>query len=647
METQYIRIAAATLNVKVANVNHHTEQIIKLMTQTHQEGVDLLCLPELSLTGYTCQDLFLGEKLLNSSFDALRRLQLHSATTPHLITVVGLPILYSGRVYNCAAVIGNGNVYGMIAKTVVPSSSGIAESRWFTSASYLPSNAHLMVNEDAVPITSTLLFQTPAFNFGIEFSHDMLSPSSHSSQLALNGADIVLHPAAIQSIAENENQVVESLIHHSRIGHNVHALASTGWGESASDYVYIANTIIAEDGACVRHDIAQSTEVLQYIYDVDIPSLRYSRRTDALFSASSLHSGTDYPKLIISSQPTSKKSCASYRIVNPLPFIAKGGERDLTYSAILKHQATALASRISFTHAHCVVIGISGGLDSTLALLVCARAIDILGLSRKDIIAVTMPGFGTTGRTYQNAMRMMQLLGVTIREISIKQACTVHLSDIDHPLNQHDVTYENAQARERTQILMDLANKMGGFVVGTGDLSELALGWATFGGDHISMYGINASVPKTLVKALVEFEANHCENGDLSKTLMDVVKTPISPELLPTEGNGDSAQVTEDLVGPYELHDFFLYHFLRSGSSPSQIYNKALLAFDGHDERVNQYSAEVIKKWLTIFFRRFFAQQFKRNCLPDGPKVTSCGLSPRGDWAMPSDADATIWLEDS
>ena len=637
----YTKVLAATINVRVANVQYHKQQICELMVQAQSQGIALLCLPELCLTGYTCQDLFLGQKILQEAKEALLDISKFSIQTPDVVVVVGLPFEYGGRLYNCAAVVEAGRICGLVPKTTIPTHQPMAEQRWFTSADTLHQPGYVNLDGQSIPLNNQLVFQSHNYCFGIEFVQDMLSSSTISNQLVNSGADIILHPAAVPALNDCNNDLLTSMLYLNRVSPSAHVLTSAGWGESTTDFVFFANAIVVEDGKIIYQSSSATKENLYAVVDIDIDSLRYIRR----LRVTKPHAvETCHTISLTASMPVASVSID--RVEDALPFVPQGAALDATCYQVLQIQSSALARRIEFTHAKCIVIGVSGGLDSTLALLVCTRAMDILERPRNQIVAVTMPGFGTTGRTYQNALQMMSLLGVDVREISIRQACQVHLNDIGHPLDVHDVTYENAQARERTQILMDLANQMGGFVVGTGDMSELALGWATYGGDHISMYGVNGAIPKTLVKALVEYEARTAINSELTKTLVDVVQTPISPELLPTHGEGDSSQVTEDLVGPYELHDFYLYHFLHYGATPKQIYLKALRAFDGHDSRVSQHTSDTIKKWLKIFFHRFFMQQFKRNCLPDGPAISLCCLSPRGGWMMPSDADAAIWLAD-
>lgn len=638
-QLNYIKVGAATLDVKVANVGHHKAQIIQSMDKAQADGVRLLCLPELSLTGYTCQDLFWSKNLLQEARQALLEIAEYSLNTPGLVAVVGLPIEHCGRVLNCSAVVAGGKVCGLVAKTNIPAHSPMPEQRWFASADVLPELVTVTLGEQSVPLGNHLVFDNGDFRFGIEFTQDMLSLLPPSSQMVANGADIILHPAACPALVDSETEVLQSMLHHSRTGHSAHVLAASGWGESTTDFVFTSSTIVVENGNELLTDSTVAQKQLWSVVDVDIANLHHLRRRQSVPASVASHAAYNCDVVTLPTMtPTSAENVN--RVEDALPFVPQGEMLDKTSENVLQIQSAALARRIQFTHAKCVVLGISGGLDSTLALLVAARAMDMLGLSRQQIVAITMPGFGTTGRTYQNALQMMSLLGVDVREIPIREACKVHLADIKHSLDVHDVTYENAQARERTQILMDLANKMGGFVVGTGDLSELALGWATYGGDHISMYGVNGSVPKTLVRALVEYESRKCGDAKLAQTLMDVVETPISPELLPTEGEGNSSQVTEDLVGPYELHDFFLYYVLRFGFAPHKVYRIAKNAFEG------EFDDATILKWLRKFYWRFFSQQYKRSCVPDGPKVGSVAVSPRGDLRMPSDAVCSLWQED-
>ena len=508
-QLNYIKVGAATLDVKVANVGHHKAQIIQSMDKAQADGVRLLCLPELSLTGYTCQDLFWSKKLLQEARQALLEIAEYSLKTPGLVAVVGLPIEYCGRVFNCSAVVTGGKVCGLVAKTNIPAHSPMPEQRWFASADVLPELVTVTLGEQTVPLGNHLVFDNGDFRFGIEFIQDMLSLLPPSSLMVANGADIILHPAACPALVDSETEVLQSMLHHSRTGHSAHVLAASGWGESTTDFVFTSSTIVVENGKELLKDSTVEQRLLWSVADVDIANLHHLRRRQSVPASVASHAAYNCDVVTLPTMtPTSAENVN--RVEDALPFVPQGEMLDKTSESVLQIQSAALARRIQFTHAKCVVLGISGGLDSTLALLVAARAMDMLGLTRQQIVAITMPGFGTTGRTYQNALRMMSLLGVDVREIPIREACKVHLADINHSLDVHDVTYENAQARERTQILMDLANKMGGFVVGTGDLSELALGWATYGGDHISMYGVNGSVPKTLVKALVEYESRMC-----------------------------------------------------------------------------------------------------------------------------------------
>ena len=449
--------------------------------------------------------------------------------------------------------------------------------------------------------------------------------------LACNGAEIILNPSACKELADSNRQTKERIQADSRRYKSIYMHANSGWGESTSNAVHSGYNAIAECGNIVAEGERFKTESNCTIADIDIEKARNSRRGDSNFTCNSI----EYVKI----EQQGHENIEPERVFNPLPFIPTSNNAKERLEEIFMIQATALARRIEHTRATTCVIGISGGLDSTLALLVTEKACHIAGKSNNDIIAITMPGFGTSGRTYNNAIKLMQNMGVSIKEISIKEACIQHFKDIEHDIDKHDITYENSQARERTQILMDIANQTNGIVIGTGDLSELALGWATYNGDHMSMYGVNASVPKTLMQHLVRHVAENSRNNEVKTTLLDIIDTPISPELIPADNNGNIKQKTEDLVGPYELHDFFLYHFIHNGFTPEKIFFMAKKAFEG------TYDSETIKKWLTTFMRRFFIQQFKRSCMPDGPVTGKCNLSPQGGWIMPADINGTSWNE--
>ena len=646
MKYGFVKVAAAVPRVKVADCNYNTEQIENLIAQAEGQGVEVICFPELSVTSYTCQDLFHQQLLLEEAETSLLKL-VEFCRSLNIIAIVGAPLSFKGMLLNVAVIIHKGKILGVVPKTYLPNYNEFYEHRWFASGASLE-NTKLKFCGQNVLVGTHLLFEATHFTFGVEICEDLWSVVPPSSKLALAGAEIIFNLSASNDIV-GKSRYVENLVE----GQSARALAGyvysgCGFGESTQDLVFAGRAYIAENGHILSSLQRFQMEDQMLINEIDVERLRMERRINTTFSAGRALLGDVEKYVTIEMDPViiPEERFNLTRMVDPLPFIPTGRELDLRCEEILHLQAQGLAQRIVHTKAQTVVVGVSGGLDSTLALLVCVEAFDLLKLNRKGIVGITMPGFGTTGRTYSNAVNLMKSLGVSIREISIRDACIQHFHDLGQSLSDHDVTYENGQARERTQILMDAANQMGGFVVGTGDLSELALGWATYNGDHMSMYAVNVSVPKTLVRYLVEWVSMH-RMDDLSRSiLLDIIDTPISPELIPADENGNISQITEDFVGPYELHDFFLYYFLRYGFRPSKIFYLATRAFDGHDKRANVYDESIIKKWLTIFCRRFFAQQFKRSCLPDGPKVGSCSLSPRGDWRMPSDATSEAWLEE-
>lgn len=646
MKYGFVKVAAAVPRVKVADCNYNTEQIENLIAQAEGQGVEVICFPELSVTSYTCQDLFHQQLLLEEAETSLLKL-VEFCRSLNIIAIVGAPLSFKGMLLNVAVIIHKGKILGVVPKTYLPNYNEFYEHRWFASGASLE-NTKLKFCGQNVLVGTHLLFEATHFTFGVEICEDLWSVVPPSSKLALAGAEIIFNLSASNDIV-GKSRYVENLVE----GQSARALAGyvysgCGFGESTQDLVFAGRAYIAENGHILSSLQRFQMEDQMLINEIDVERLRMERRINTTFSAGRALLGDVEKYVTIEMDPViiPEERFNLTRMVDPLPFIPTGRELDLRCEEILHLQAQGLAQRIVHTKAQTVVVGVSGGLDSTLALLVCVEAFDLLKLNRKGIVGITMPGFGTTGRTYSNAVNLMKSLGVSIREISIRDACIQHFHDLGQSLSDHDVTYENGQARERTQILMDAANQMGGFVVGTGDLSELALGWATYNGDHMSMYAVNVSVPKTLVRYLVEWVSMH-RMDDLSRSiLLDIIDTPISPELIPADENGNISQITEDLVGPYELHDFFLYYFLRYGFRPSKIFYLATRAFNGHDKRAKVYDGSIIKKWLTIFCRRFFAQQFKRSCLPDGPKVGSCSLSPRGDWRMPSDATSEAWLEE-
>ena len=611
MKYGFVKVAAAVPAVKVADVEYNVQQIESLIAQAEGRGVEVIVFPELCMTGYTCQDLFKEQLLLDRAESAVLTL-LDFTRKLDIISIVGLPVVINGLLYNCAAVIQSGSLLGIVPKTYLPNYAEFYEKRWFASAQDLnPSEIYLW------------------------------APIPPSNNLAVAGADIIFNLSASNEVLGKHTYLKSLLAQQSARTICGYVYASCGFGESTQDAVYGGNALIFENGHLLVEGSRFSFQPQIQNCQIDVEKLRVERRTNTTF----INAQRRAHAVEITCKPVALREFELQRDIDPHPFIPKAENMQSTCEEILNIQVAGLAKRLYHIKASKAVIGISGGLDSTLALLVTVKAFDKLGLDRKGIIGITMPGFGTTDRTHNNAVKLMQTLGVTIREISIAKAVTQHFEDIGHDMKVHDVTYENSQARERTQILMDVANKENAIVVGTGDLSELALGWATYNGDHMSMYGVNAGVPKTLIRYLVSYIAGEMATD----VLLDIVDTPISPELIPADEHGNIKQKTEDLVGPYELHDFFLYYFLRFGFSPRKIFLMAKRAFctaspvDGVEEI---YTEDVVKKWLTTFCRRFFTQQFKRSCLPDGPKVGSVSLSPRGDWRMPSDASYALWINE-
>ena len=643
MQNGFIKVAAAIPSVKVADCSFNIQQIESLMASAEGQGVEILCLPELAITAYTCQDLFQQQLLLDEAEASLLKLMEFSRNL-NVTALVGVPIAYNSMLFNCAAVIQRGKVYGLVPKTYIPNYKEFYEKRWFTSAQVLANGVELRFCGQTVPMSKNLVFSTTHCTFGIEICEDLWAPVPPSNHLALAGADIIFNLSASNELI-GKAQYLRNLV----LGQSARLLAGyvyagSGYGESTQDLVFSGRAFIAENGTLLAQAERFAMREQLICSEIDVERLRAERRTNTTFANAFDNELAQSYRNIELEPYASNVPFTLTRPIDAHPFVPEGYELDERCEEIICIQSEALARRIEHTRAKTVVIGISCGLDSTLALLVAVHAFDRLERDRRGIVGITMPGFGTTDRTYTNATNLMKELGVTIREISIAPAVTQHFMDLGHDINVHDLTYENSQARERTQILMDAAGQMGGFVVGTGDLSELALGWATYNGDHMSMYGVNASIPKTLVKHLVSWAARNMAEASRT-TLLDIVDTPISPELIPADENGNIKQVTEDLVGPYELHDFFLYYVLRFGFRPQKIYYLACRAFDGTGNGT-AYTNEVILKWLRTFFRRFFTQQFKRSCLPDGPKVGSCSLSPRGDWRMPSDASSDAWLAD-
>ena len=639
MKYGYVKVAAAIPAVKVADCVFNAGQTEKQILEADEKGVQIIVFPELNLTAYSCGDLF-GQRLLLEQAEMALMQVMNNTRQLDIISIVGMPVLLNSSLLNCAVVFQKGKILGVVPKSYLPNYKEFYEQRWFVSADAYPNTMTVRLCGQVVPCSSQLLFDTPDVCFGIEICEDVWAPVPPSSYLALQGAEVIFNLSADTENISKHQYLCSLLAQQSARCLSGYVFSSCGFGESTTDVVFAGNALIYENGSLLAKNDRFSFDEQLVISEIDVDRLRTERQMNTTFGASVRnHYSAAFQH--IQTEFVSSKEGEFTRTVEPHPFVPAGGKLlDERCEEIFSIQVAGLAKRLVHTSSKTVVVGISGGLDSTLALLVCVKTFDKLGLSREGIVGITMPGFGTTDRTYNNALDLMRSLGVTIKEISIKEACIQHFQDIGHDMSVHDVTYENGQARERTQILMEYANKVGGLVIGTGDLSELALGWATYNGDHMSMYGVNASIPKTLVRYLVNWVALTGVDTDSKATLLDIIDTPISPELIPADEQGNIKQKTEDLVGPYELHDFFLYHFLRFGSRPAKIFFLAQKAFDG------VYDDETIKKWLKNFCRRFFIQQFKLSCLPDVPKVGSVSLSPRGDWRMPSDASAALWIKE-
>lgn len=642
MQNGFIKIASAIPAVKVANCQYNIEQIESMVKSADKEGVEIIVFPELSVTGYSCQDLFRQRLLLEEAEHVVGDL-LEKTCNLDIITIIGIPVVAGDLLLNCAAVIQKGEILGIVPKTYLPNYCEFYEKRWFASSQDLKStDIHYAGKEITVDSNPKIFRTADGVCFGIEICEDVWAPVPPSNKLALAGAELIFNLSASDELI-GKHAYLETLIRQqSARTITGYIYSSCGFGESTQDVVYGGNAFICENGQMLEKAERFSLNPQTIVTQIDVEKLRNERRANSTYMSAQKDCAADY----IDTIPVKKRDFKLERTYNPLPFIPTTEDMNSSCGEIFSIQMMGLAKRLVHTNCKTVVVGISGGLDSTLALLVCVKTFDKLSLPRKGIVGVTMPGFGTTDRTHDNAVALMESLGVSQMEINISSSVMQHFIDIQHDANVHDVTYENSQARERTQILMDLSNKLGGLVIGTGDLSELALGWATYNGDHMSMYGVNCSIPKTLIKHMVRHVAVNEVEGKARETLLDIIDTPISPELIPADEKGNISQKTEDLVGPYELHDFFLYHFLRFGFRPSKLFMLAKKAFDGTDDRVGVYDEKVIKHWLREFTRRFFNQQFKRSCLPDGPKVGSVSLSPRGDWRMPSDADSTIWLKE-
>lgn len=636
----FIRVASATPSIKVGFCNYNLEQIKQLIVTAINNKVSLINFPELCITGYTCNDLFFQKKLQKESISSLIELKKFSINK-EIIIIVGAPIVVNNALYNCSCVISNGTILGLVPKTYLPTNNEFYEKRWFSSSMNLL-DEDIIIDNEVVPIGTDLIFshsELDEFKFGIEICEDLWSPLPPSSNLSLFGATIIINPSASNDLVGKSSYRKQLISQQSARTISAYVYSSSGFGESTTDVVFGGHCLIYENGVKLIENEKFQLESNYVIADIDLDRLAADRvKSTAYRDATLLVKDKIYREIFFD---LNINEFDINRYIDPYPFVPSDiSKRSKRCEEIFSIQTLGLAKRISHIGCNIVIIGISGGLDSTLALLVAVKTFDLLKLDRKNIIGVTMPGFGTTNRTYNNALSLINNLGATLKEISINNACIQHFEDIGHDSNKHDITYENSQARERTQILMDLANKENGIVVGTGDLSELALGWATYNGDHMSMYAVNTSIPKTLVRYLVDWVANTQMAENTKNILMDILDTPVSPELLPPDTAGNIAQKTEEVVGPYELHDFFLYYLIRFGFSPKKIYYLAERSFRG------KYDKSIILLWLKTFYKRFFSQQFKRSCMPDGPKVGSINLSPRGDWRMPSDAAVNMWMDE-
>lgn len=636
MKSGFLKVCAVSPRVTVAGVQSNLNAALQEIEKANKNKVQILVFPELFLSGYTCGDLFLQTALQDackSALTAVCRVTENSA----LVVVIGLPLKFGASLYNCAAVVQNGMVVAVIPKTYISNYNEYYEKRWFASGDGV--NGTIKLNEQEVPFGQTLVRLSDDAVLGVEICEDLWTPSTPGTSLALSGANIIVNLSASNEVVTKNDYRKNLICMQSAKDFCAYIYASAGVGESTTDLVFSGACTVAENGALLSEGERFAFNGSMAEACIDIEKLNAERAHNTSFTDAAKKLKEKLPEVSTPVEVSDMEYNEVNRSFDPHPFVpSDSAEKDERCREILSIQSQALAKRMSHIGAKKAIIGISGGLDSTLTLLVTARALKILNLPNENMICVTMPGFGTTDRTYQNAVDLIHAFGATFMEISIRNAARGHMADIGHDESVHDITYENTQARERTQILMDLANKHGAVLVGTGDLSELALGWCTYNADHMSMYGVNAGVPKTLVRHLVRNEAQQLPE-EISKILNDILDTPVSPELLPPDENGNIQQKTEETLGPYEVHDFYLYHFLRFGTRPEKLLFMASRAFAGI------YSEEQLKNWLKLFVRRFFTNQFKRSCLPDGPKVGSVSLSPRGDWRMPSDADCSVWLD--
>ena len=642
----YIRIACAVPPVKVADVIVNTQDICDKIAEAENAGCDVVVFPELALTGYTCADLFFQSALLNAAVDGLSQICEYTKRFPSLTIAVGTPLLISGQMYNCGIVISDGIVRGIVPKTYLPNYKEFYERRWFSSSyDLMQASVHTsdlgLFGEYDIPVGRNLLFKLgDGTLMGVEICEDLWSPMPPSTMLALNGAEVILNLSASNETVGKRAYRRDLVKHQSSMCNCIYAFCSAGYTESTQDLVFSGHSLIAENGNLLFENKQELQTDYLLVQDADLGKIRAERRKNKSVRDATTFYGKVEPACVVDCRSNALRSDGALYNLNKLPFVpADRQTRMERCSSIFNIQVTGLAQRLKAINAK-AVIGISGGLDSTLALLVAVEAMRRLGRPMTDVYGVTMPCFGTSDRTYQNAWELMKVLGISAKEISIKDAVNTHFRDIGHDPGVFDTTYENAQARERTQVLMDYAGEVGGIVVGTGDLSELALGWCTYNGDHMSMYSVNASVPKTLIRWIIANIAEDSRFAAARDVLVDILDTPISPELLPPDETGKISQQTEDLVGPYALHDFFMYNMLRFDFTPEKIYAVACRAFR------DDFDADTVKKWLKVFYRRFFTQQFKRSCMPDGVKVGHISVSPRGDWKMPSDAVARVWLDE-
>ncbi|MGN0235617.1 MAG: NAD(+) synthase [Paludibacteraceae bacterium] len=629
----FVRVAAAVPALRVADCRQNAQEVKRQIAEAIEEGVEVICFPELTLTGYTCADLFFTQQLQQNALAALEDVCAYTREKP-IIVLIGAPLQVDNNLFNCAFVMTDGEVLGVVPKINLPNTGEFYEKRWFTSGRSWQRSADAETIElwsGDVPFGTDLLFTTRHYCFGIEICEDLWSPLPPSTQLAIQGAELIFNLSSSNCLVGKNAYRRQMITQQSARVHCGYIYTSSGVGESTTDVVFSGSTYIAEDGAMLSEGERFQRMSDMIIQEIDIERLRTERQRNTNFTSDKVG---HYRKINVA--PIEREADSTepvHRTFSMTPFLPAKANEDEYCMDVLAIQTNGLMRRWQHTHAETVVVGISGGLDSTLALLVCVQAADRLGYDHSRVVGITMPGFGTSDRTHDNALTLMDQLGVTTYEIPIRDVVTQHLNDIGHDIDNHDITYENAQARSRTLILMDMANKYNGIVVGTGDLSELALGWATYCGDQMSMYGVNAGIPKTLVRYMVRYAAENLFGEETRRTLLDIIDTPVSPELLPTDDQGNIAQITEDKVGPYELHDFFIYYFLHYGFTREKIAYMAIQAF------ADVYDEETIRKWLDVFMQRFFRQQFKRSCMPDGPKVVAVSLSPRGDWRMPSDVN--------